>query len=48
MTLDIALTLLIILAALVLFVTEKLREDVVALPVLVSVGVLELIPRPGV
>jgi hypothetical protein len=48
MTLDIALTLLIILAALVLFVTEKLREDVVALLVLVSVGVLELIPRPGV
>ena len=48
MTLDVALTLLIILAALVLFATEKLRIDVVALLVLVSVGVLELILRPGV
>ncbi len=45
MTLEIALTLLIILAALVLFATEKLRVDVVALLVLITVGVLELIPR---
>ena len=44
MTLDIALTLLIILAALVLFATEKLRVDVVALLVLITVGVLGLIP----
>lgn len=44
MTTDIALTLLIILAALVLFATEKLRVDVVALLVLISVGVLGLIP----
>ncbi|MGB3713280.1 MAG: SLC13 family permease [Candidatus Promineifilaceae bacterium] len=45
MTVDIALTLLIILAALVLFATEKLRVDVVAMLVLISVGVLGLIPR---
>lgn len=45
MTIDIALTLLIILGALVLFATEKLRVDVVALLVLISVGVLGLIPR---
>jgi di/tricarboxylate transporter len=45
MTPDIALTLLIILAALVLFATEKLRVDVVAMLVLISVGVLGLIPR---
>jgi len=44
MTLDIALTLLIILAALVLFATEKLRVDVVAMLVLITVGVLGLIP----
>jgi di/tricarboxylate transporter len=44
MTLDIALTLFIILAALVLFATEKLRVDVVALMVLIAVGVLGLIP----
>ena len=44
MTLDIALTLLIILAALVLFATEKLRVDVVAILVLISIGVLGLIP----
>ncbi len=44
MTTDIALTLLIILAALVLFATEKLRVDVVALLVLIAVGVLGLIP----
>ena len=45
MTLDIALTLLIILGALVLFATEKLRVDVVALLVLITVGLLGLIPR---
>ena len=44
MTVDIALTLLIILAALVLFATEKLRVDVVALLVLIAVGILGLIP----
>ncbi len=45
MTLDIALTLLIILAAMVLFATEKLRVDVVAMLVLITVGILGLIPR---
>jgi di/tricarboxylate transporter len=45
MTLDIALTLLIILTALVLFATEKLRVDVVAMLVLIAVGVLGLIPQ---
>jgi di/tricarboxylate transporter len=45
MTLDIALTLLIILAAMVLFATEKLRVDVVALLVLITVGILGLIPQ---
>ncbi|MDX1414481.1 MAG: SLC13 family permease [Candidatus Promineifilaceae bacterium] len=45
MTTDIALTLLIILAALILFATEKLRVDVVALLVLIAVGVLGLIPQ---
>lgn len=44
MTIDIALTLFIILAALVLFATEKLRVDVVALLVLIAIGVLGLIP----
>ena len=44
MTTEIALTLLIILGALILFATEKLRVDVVALLVLISVGVLGLIP----
>jgi len=44
MTVDIALTLLIILGALILFATEKLRVDVVALLVLIAVGVLGLIP----
>lgn len=45
MTFDIALTLFIILAALVLFATEKLRVDVVAMLVLITVGIFELIPR---
>ena len=44
MTTDIALTLLIILGALILFATEKLRVDVVALLVLITVGVLGLVP----
>jgi di/tricarboxylate transporter len=43
MTAGIALTLAIILAALVLFATEKLRVDLVALLVLLSVGLLRLI-----
>ncbi len=44
MTTDIALTLLIILAALILFATEKLRVDVIALLVLITVGLLRLVP----
>ncbi|MFQ5932368.1 MAG: SLC13 family permease, partial [Nitrospiraceae bacterium] len=44
MTSDIAITLLIILAALVLFATERLRVDVVAMLVLISVGLFGLIP----
>jgi di/tricarboxylate transporter len=43
MTTEIALTLTIIAAALALFATEKLRVDLVALIVLISVGVLGLI-----
>ena len=43
MTTEIALTLAIILAAVVLFATEKLRVDLVALLVLLSVGLLRLI-----
>ncbi|MGD9047725.1 MAG: SLC13 family permease, partial [Anaerolineae bacterium] len=43
MTTDIALTLTIIVAALTLFATEKLRVDLVALMVLLSVGLLRLI-----
>jgi di/tricarboxylate transporter len=43
MTTDIALTLAIIVAALTLFATEKLRVDLVALIVLLSVGLLRLI-----
>ena len=46
MTTDIALTLTIIVAALVLFATEKLRVDLVALLVLLAVGLLRLID-PG-
>ncbi len=44
MTVDIAITLAIIVVALLLFATEKLRVDVVALLVLITVGVLRLIP----
>jgi di/tricarboxylate transporter len=43
MTLEIGLTLAIISIALVLFATEKLRVDLVALMVLLSVGLLRLI-----
>jgi len=43
MTAEIAVTLAIILAALLLFATEKLRVDLVALLVLLSVGLLRLI-----
>jgi di/tricarboxylate transporter len=43
MTTEIALALAIIVAALTLFATEKLRVDLVALLVLVSVGLLRLI-----
>ena len=43
MTPQIALTLTIIVAALALFATEKLRVDLVALMVLLSVGLLGLI-----
>jgi di/tricarboxylate transporter len=43
MTTDIALTLTIIVASLTLFATEKLRVDLVALMVLLSVGLLRLI-----
>ena len=46
MTTEIALTLTIIVAALVLFATEKLRVDLVALLVLLAVGLLRLID-PG-
>lgn len=45
MTPEIALTLLIILGALILFATESLRVDVIALLVLISVGAFGLIPR---
>jgi di/tricarboxylate transporter len=43
MNLDIALTLSIIVIALILFATDKLRVDVIALLVLLSVGLLGLI-----
>jgi di/tricarboxylate transporter len=43
MTTEIALTLTIIVAALALFATEKLRVDLVALLVLLAVGLLRLI-----
>jgi di/tricarboxylate transporter len=43
MTTEMALTLVIILGALLLFATEKLRVDLVALLVLLSVGLLHLI-----
>ncbi len=43
MTTEIALTLTIVVASLTLFATEKLRVDLVALMVLLSVGLLRLI-----
>jgi di/tricarboxylate transporter len=42
-TTEIALTLTIILAALVLFASEKLRVDLVALMVLLAVGLTGLV-----
>jgi di/tricarboxylate transporter len=45
MNLDIGLTLLLIVGSLILFATEKLRVDVVALLVLISVGLLGLVPQ---
>ena len=48
MTIEITFTLAIIIGALILFATEKLRVDVVALLVLIAVGLLELIPREEV
>jgi len=46
MTLDILLVLLIALGAMVLFITEKLRVDAIAILVLVSLTLLDLI-SPG-
>ena len=48
MTTDIALTLAIIVAALALFATERLRVDLVALLVLLSVGLLRLTDPEGI
>ena len=48
MTTDIALTLSIILAAIVLFATEKLRVDVVALLVLIAVSIFGLVSKEEV
>jgi len=45
MNIDIILTLAIIFTALVLFATEKLRVDVIALLILITVGLLGLIPK---
>ena len=45
MTTDIALTLIIILVAMALFATAKLRVDAVAMLVLISIGVLGLVPQ---
>jgi di/tricarboxylate transporter len=44
MTVDIALTLAIMFASVVLFATEKLRVDIIALLVLLTVGLIGLIP----
>lgn len=44
MTIDIAITLAIMIAAVVLFATEKLRVDIIALLVLLAVGLIGLIP----
>lgn len=48
MTIEIAITLAIILAAVVLFATEKLRVDIIALIVLLTVGLVGLIPPEDV
>ena len=48
MTTDIALTLGIILAALILFATEKLRVDLVALLVLLAVSITGLVSKEDV
>ena len=48
MTAEIALTLTIVLVAVVLFATEKLRVDVIALLVLLTVGFIGLIPAEAV
>jgi di/tricarboxylate transporter len=45
MNLDVLLTLAIILVALILFATEKLRVDVIALIVLIAVGLLGLVSK---
>jgi len=47
-TIEIAITLAIILAAVVLFATEKLRVDIIALIVLLTVGLIGLIPPEAV
>ena len=48
MTLDIGLTLGIILIAMILFATEKLRVDLVALLVLLAVAVTGLVSKEEV
>jgi di/tricarboxylate transporter len=48
LTIEIALTLAIIVAAVVLFATEKLRVDLIALMVLLTVGLIGLIPPEAV
>jgi di/tricarboxylate transporter len=48
MTVEIALTLGIIVAAVILFATEKLRVDIIALLVLLTVGLIGLIPPEAV
>jgi len=48
MTTDIAITLTIILVAIILFATEKLRVDLVALLVLISVSITGLVSKEEV
>jgi di/tricarboxylate transporter len=48
LTIEIAITLAIILAAVVLFATEKLRVDIIALIVLLTVGLIGFIPPEDV
>jgi di/tricarboxylate transporter len=48
MTVEIALTLGIIVAAVILFATEKLRVDIIALLVLLTVGLIGLIPPEAI